>query len=326
MVATSETKTYDRLVSSTFETFDSSGGLQDTIHKSTALSAWLKEKGRIKTESGGERIGINLMYGKNTTIKSMSKQGQIDTTPMNGITRAFVNWKYVTGSVVVWDADLMMNKGNKTKIFDILDTAKEQLVMSVAEKTDEMYFSDGTGNGGLDFTGLLAWAADTPTSGTLAGINRANEAWWRNQYNNAVGAFAANGITKTRNLYNKCSLGTAKGTPDLIITTQAIHEAFENEHLLLLRFGKEDEKMADLHFANFKFGTATVVFDEQATSGNQYMLNSKYLNLVVHEDGNFKLLTQRQTHNQLATIIPFLLMGNLVSNNCRKLGVNTGIT
>lgn len=326
MAALSETKTWDRLVSSTFENFDTSGGLQDAIHKGTVLMAFLKEKGRVKTISGGDRIGMSLMYGKNSTIKSQSKQDSIDVTPQDGVTTAFFNWKYLTGSTTIWTPDLMMNKGNKTRIFDIMDGAKEQLIMSVAEEWTTQAVSDGTGNGGLDWLGLQALVADTPTSGTLAGINRANEAWWRNQYNNSVGAFAANGMSKTRNLYNKCSLGTAKGTPDLCLMTQTIHESMENEHLQILRFAKEDEKMADLHFANFKFGTATCVFEEQAPSGSQYMLNSKYLFLVMHEDANFKLLPKRETHNQLAQIFPFLAMGNLASNNCRKLGVNTDIT
>lgn len=324
MASTSETKTYDRLVSSTFENTDIE--LQDAIHKSTVMLAHFKEKGRIKTVSGGERISVPLMYGLNSTIKSQAKTGQIDTTPQGGITKAFFNWKYITGSCVIWTADLMMNKGNKEKIFDIMDAAKTQLVLSVAEEATAQMFSDGTGNASLDITGLQAIIANTPTSGTLGGINRANEAWWQNQYNGSVGAFTTNGITKTRNLYNKCSLGSAKGTPDFCITTQTVHEAFENEHLDILRFAKEDEKMADLHFANFKFGSATVVYDEQCPSGNQYMSNSKYLQLVVHEDANFKLLTDRTTHNQLATIIPFFLMCAFVPNNCRKLGVNSGIS
>lgn len=326
MASTSETKTYDKLVCSVFENLQDGGNIQDGIHKGTALLAWLRERGKIKTVSGGDRIAVNLMYGKNSTIKSMAKQDSIDTTPQDGITRAFFNWKYVSGSVTVWDADLMMNKGNKERIYDILDASKDQLIMSVAEKFTEYLFGDGTGNGSLDPLGLAAIAADTPTTGTLGGINRANEAWWRNQSNGSVGAWGTNGLSKTRSLYNSCSLGSAKGTPDLCVTTQTVHEAFEGSLTDILRLAKQDEAMADLHFANFKFGTATVIFDEQCGSGRQYMLNSKYLSLVVHEDANFALLTKRTTHNQLATIIPFLTMGNLVPSNCRKLGVNSGIS
>ena len=324
MASYSETKTYDRLVSSTFERNEQ--GVQDAIHKATPFLAWCKENDRLKTVDGGERISVPLMYGLNTTIKSMAKQDNIDTTPQDGVTKAFFNWKYITGSVVIWDADLMMNKGSKTKVFDILDTGREQLVMSVAQEWTRQSFLDGTGNGSLDILGLQAIVATDPTTGTLAGINRANETWWRNQYNASVGSFAANGLTKTRNLYNSCSLGGAKGSPDLGLTTQSIYESFENLYVLALQFRKEDQKMADLHFDNFKFGGATIMFDEQAPSGNFYFLNSKYIYPVVHEDGNFQIMPKRMTHNQFATIIPFLMMGTIVSNNCRKLGVNSGIS
>jgi len=319
-----ETKTYDRLVSSTFE--NNVDDIQNQINKATALLAFMRENGRIKIETGGERISVPIMYGKNTTIQSQAKQTPINTTPMDGITKVFYNWKVITGSITIWDVDLMLNKGNKVKQFDIMDAAREQFILSVAETVTGQLMGDGTGNGSLDLLGIQAIIADTPTSGTLAGIDRSTNPYWRNQYNNAVGAFASAGLNKTRNLYNKCALGSTKGTPDLCMMTQTIYESFENEHLLVLRLAKEDEKMADLKFANFKFGTATCVFDEQSPSGSQYMINTKYMYLVVHEDGNFQIMPKRSTYNQLATIIPFLLLGNMITSNPRKLGVNTGIT
>ena len=47
MGSTSETKTYDRLVTSTFENLQDGGSVQDAIHESTPFLAFLKEKGRI---------------------------------------------------------------------------------------------------------------------------------------------------------------------------------------------------------------------------------------------------------------------------------------
>ena len=59
---------YDALLSTTLANYRSQ--FSDNLSKSFYLLWWLTNKGRKRTENGGESIIAQLMYGKNNTIKS----------------------------------------------------------------------------------------------------------------------------------------------------------------------------------------------------------------------------------------------------------------
>jgi hypothetical protein len=90
---------YDALFSTTLLAYSKT--LVDNVFKQSAFLAALKDMGGYATQSGGERIAIPLMYGKNETIRSYEAYDSIDTTPQDGLTTAFYEWRELGGSITI---------------------------------------------------------------------------------------------------------------------------------------------------------------------------------------------------------------------------------
>lgn len=328
MSATSETRNWDAVVSSTLEA--SKGDLMDNIHKGVKPLAYLKEADKIWTPDGGQRIKADLMYGKNTTVGSKGGYDLLDTTPQDGITSAFFDWKEIAGTLVISRKERRQNSG-KHQMFDLIQAKRKQLEMSFVEEFMRQLLSDGTGNGSKDLDGFQIAIKDTPTTVTYGGINPANETWWRNQYDNTGGVFSAVGLDQIRKLYRLCARGNGDNTgPDLMLCEGVLYDAFEAEHVLHLQFvpsGKMNENLANLGIENFKFKRATVMEEEQMdSSGRIYMINTNFAGLAIDKESNFKLEPAVTPSDQTATVAPMICMANWYTNNRRKQGVLTGLT
>lgn len=293
--------------------------LTDNIFNSNAIFYLLKKNGVLKTESGGERIVEPLMYAKNDTAKSYSGYDILDTTPQEGIDSAEFNWKQYSVSVTISGEEQRKNKGNKYKIIDILDARTQQAEMSLTSALVSGIFSDGTGNNNKDLTGLKAMVSD---SGTYGGINSSTYAFWRAYVDNSTNALT---LPEMRTAFNSVSLG-GKDTPDLIVTTQAIFETYEGLFTNVAVTGsnaragdfmtpsESQKKVADGGFQTLAFKGTPITYDEDATTGAMYMLNTKHMKMVVHEDANFETTEFVKPENQDALVAQILFMGNLTCN------------
>jgi hypothetical protein len=133
--------------------------------------------------------------------------------------------------------------------------------------------------------GLQTGVAVNPTTGTYAGIDRADTTYsraWRNQYTNAV-SLAAMTLKMLMNLYNNCSSGQGTSTPDFIVTTQAVWEEMTvrfRDSLTIVNDWKTDPDIEISYPAIRLFGIKTpIVWDADCPAGYLYMLNSKFVKL-----------------------------------------------
>lgn len=283
--------------------------LVDQIHKSNAVFFYLKSNGGIKELDGGERIVVPLMYGKNTTAASYSGYDSLDTTPQAGIDSAEFSWKQYSVSVSISGEEERKNAGS-SKIIDILEARTKQARMSLTEQLSTGLFSNGTGNGSKDLTGLEAMVLG---SGTYGGINSATYTWWQAGVESTSEAL---GLPKMRTGFNTASLG-GKDTPDLIVTTQTLFESYE---ALLVTTGSNttmrfdsagSKKLGDGGFQVLEFKGVPMVWDELCPSGTMYFLNTKHMNLSVHSMANFEVSDFVKPENQDARVAQILFMGNL---------------
>lgn len=297
--------------------------LTDNIHESNAIFYALKEKGAIKTEDGGERIVEPLMYGTNETAGSYDGYDQLDVTPQDGIDAAEFNWKQYSASITISGKQIRQNKSRKEKIIDILDAKTTQAEMSLKGALVDGIFSDGTGNDGKDLTGLKAMVLN---SGTYAGIDSGTYTWWQSTVDSDAVALS---IPDMRAVFNSSSTG-GKDAPDLIVTTQTLFEAYE---AMFTQLGSTNvygsfstpsegmKKMADGGFTNLGFKGVPIVWDESCPAGYMFMLNTKHMKLVVHEDANFDTTDFEKPEDQDALVAQILFMGNLTCNRRKSFGV-----
>jgi hypothetical protein len=312
---------FDALISTTLKNY--TPRIEDNIFANLTLLYWLKEAGHIEKVSGGEQIVEPLLYGTNGTVASYSGYDNIPTTPQEGITAAVYDWKQYAVSIAISGSEEAKNRGQE-QVISLLKAKIDQAEMSAQEGMNKMFFADGTGNGGKNWSGLKQIIADDPTTGTLAGIDASDpdNDWWRNQVKDLAGVdFELIDLSK---IYNDCSKGKIK--PEFVLASQAIWERYES--LLQPQLRYQSTKAADAGFENLLYKSAPIMWDEELnttneTNGHAYFLNSQFLKLKVHSDVWFKATPMEKPHGQDARYSQILCYGNLTTNNRRFQGVLT---
>ena len=185
--------------------------------------------------------------------------------------------------------------------------------MSLTEELTSGLFSDGTGNGSKDLTGLLAMVLN---SGTYGGIDSATHTWWQSDYEATDATMT---LAYLRTGFNDASQG-GKDTPNLGVMSQNIFETYEG---FLTQVGSTNvygsfktesagEKMlGDAGIQNLGFKGMPLVWDEYCAVGDCFLLNLKHMDLTVHEDANFDTSDFVKPENQDALVAQILFMGNL---------------
>ena len=327
--ASTLSRTYGPLLSTTLDKILSSGAIQDNVYDATPTLDWFRGGGRIKVVDGGERIRIPVMTGKNNTFKWYSDYEILDVTPQAGLTTAFFNWKQGAVSVSISGNELRQNSGT-AKIADLMKEKIRNANNSLADNVATGIFSDGTGSSSKQLTGLAALVDQTPATDTFAQINPVTNTSWRNKANASVGAAAVNLIPDLRSIMNQCSQGRegAAGKPDFVVTTRTIHESAEALVTPRVRYQPNPSGGADLGVDSVMFKGAKLIWDDYCTSGTAYVLSSPHIMLFIHSAANFAMSEEgfQKPIDQDALTTQVLVQLNMATNNRRKHGVLGGIT
>lgn len=324
---TSDTRELQDLLTSTVERTLDSGVVQDAIFDAHPLLSRLRSGGQLKVIDGGERMRIGLEYAKNDVGGPYNDLDPLPINRSNTTTAAFFNWKQYAYPVVISGREMRINKSNKTKLFSLLEQRMNSAAKSLADDIATGLYSDGTGTGGLEITGLEAAIETTPGTASYASVPVANTAWV-NQVETAVGAAAVNLVPKMNTVWNKASQGSegADSQPTLTVCPRDIYEVYEATMQPMVRY--EDVESANQGFKTLTFKGMPFIWSDYCTAGTVYHLNLNHLFLYVHSDANFsKSSAGLQTPvNQDSMITQILFMGNMLCNNRRKQGKLTGVT
>ena len=306
---------FDALLSTTLANYRSQ--LTDNVFTARPLTYFLMDKGRIRMLNGGTKIVEPLIYGKNNTVGSYSGYDSLSLTPQEGISAAEYEWKQYAASIAISGIEEAKNNGEQ-EIINLLEAKIMQAEESMREGFNQMFFADGTGNGGKNWNGLGNLVEAT---GTVGGINRAtagNE-FWRSYEENTATALT---LAQMSTAYNSVSVGNDH--PDMVLTTQTLFEKYEA--LLQPQLRYTDTKTADAGFQNLLFKAAPVVYDVHCTAGIVYFLNSKYLTLVGHSGKWFAQTEFVKPEDVDARYALIMCYGNLTCRNAAKQGKLTAKT
>jgi hypothetical protein len=306
---------FDALLSTTLANYRDQ--LTDNIFTARPLTYFLQDKGRIRMLNGGTKIVEPLIYGQNSTVGSYSGYDSIALTAQGGITAAEYDWKQYAASIAISGIEEAKNNGEQ-EIINLLEAKIMQAEESMREGFNQMFFADGTGNGGKDWNGL---GNIVEASGTVGGINRATSGneYWRSYEENTATALT---LAQMSTAYNSVSVGNDH--PDMVLTSQTLFEKYEA--LLQPQLRYTDTKTADAGFQNLLFKAAPVVYDEHCTAGIVYFLNSKYLTLVGHSSKWFAQTQFVQPEDLDARYALIMCYGNLTCRNAAKQGKLTAKT
>ena len=309
-----------------------SGTLADSVTKNNALLLKLKNRGNVKTISGGNVIMQELMYNDAGTDNSGSYSGYdtIDITPNSPISAAQFDLKQYASAVSISGFEMLQNSG-KEQIIDMLEGRIQVAEGQLMNRISSGIYSDGTGNGGKDITGLQAAISTTPTSGTYGGINRANWTFWRNAaFSGVTDGGAAVSNTNIQSYMNRLAVQLVRGTdrPDMIVADNNYYRFFLESLQAIQRVTSEESAAAG--FTSIKYLGAGLNCDVYLDGGiggsipsnRMYFLNTKFLFFRPHRDRNFVPIGgDRQSVNQDAVVKLMGWAGNLTCSGAQFQGV-----
>ena len=300
---------FDAILSTTLKNYVPK--LADNVFTARPLFYALTNGQTIRRISGGAKIVVPIIYGKNTTAASYSGSDVLTTAFQEGISAAEYDWKQYAATVQITGIEEAKNNG-EAQIIDLLEGKIMQTEQTIIDNMNVMLWGDGNGNGGKDFMGIQGIVA----GGTLGGINSAaaGNAWWAPTMTNH-GA-AALTLTAMSSLYNTISVGNDQ--PTIIFGDQARYEKYES--LLQPQLRYTSAEVADAGFQNLLFKGAPVTFDDNCEAKAFYFLNTKYLRLVAHTETWFQPTPFVRPTNQDARFAQILCYGQLTCSNRARQG------
>lgn len=315
----SEHLKYDSLFTFTLE--NRSKQLADNMSQQNALINRLKDKKKIKPISGGTKILEELEYGEGDMFW-YSGYDTINYQPKQLFTAAEYQMKLCAVPVAISGEDMLKNSG-KEGIMDLFEKRVDNAAKTIVNQMSKSVYSDGTGSDGKEIGGLRLLVADSPTTGTVGGIDRsvAGNEFWRNKATQ-VPLTTDNIVSEMNKMYLSLSRGADK--PDLIVADDTLYSLYEGALLPQQRF--TDTKTAESGFENIKFKGAEVIFDGgqggNCPENHMYFLNTDYIYLRPHKDRDMSVVGgERMAINQDAYYKIIGWAGNMTMSNAALQGV-----
>ena len=300
---------------------------------SFALFKALGEKGMKSSEPGGRLFEADLEYAQNSTFKSYGEMEELDTTRIDVFDAARYEIKVHAGTVVFSDLEKLRASGSEAKI-DLVSSKVDNGMSSHMANLNTAAYLDGTGNGGKDIEGLTKLISETPTTGTVGGINRATFSWWRNQA--VSGAKTTSAYDNIRQAFTdvslRCSRGGTEDLPTCAVMGRDILKGYASTLQTYERYAMDGNKARGANGAMDVGGglmhmNAELFYDEDASpTDSAYFLNPKWLKFYYLKGAWFKAKPAAEPANQLSSIIRVFTFGNFGTSQSRRLGVCYDIT
>lgn len=286
--------------------------IADNVTKNNALLSRLQQRGKMKTFSGGRLIYEELSFAENGNAGWYSGYDLLPVAAQDVLSAAQFDIRQAACPVVISGLELLQNAGPEQMI-DLLSQRIDVAESTMRNLVSGGIYSDGTGAGGKEITGLNAMIPVDPTSGTYGGINRSTWGFWRSQIENAVDA--TNIQQKFNSMWAKLVRGADR--PDLIVVDNTVWLAYLASLQAQQRFTSSDT--GNLGFPTIKYMDADVVLDGGiggfCPAGTGFFLNTDYLKFRPHSARNFVPLSpnKRYSINQDAEVQILAWAGNLTS-------------
>ena len=310
---------YDDIFTTTIES--RTRELRDNVTKNNALLSRLSERGRIQLVSGGSKILQEMDFEENGSYKRYAGSEALNTGISQFATAAEYPWRQVAVTVEINGLEGDVQNTGPEAFIDLMGGRVENGERSMRNGLSADAYSDGSADSGKQIDGLQNQVADSPATGVVGGIDRANNPQWRNQTRSA-NLTSANIVEEMTALY----LSTARGSDhvDLIMTTNDLYAMYINTLQAQQRF--RNPRLANLGFETVRFMTnADVVFDGGVGGAcpdkRMYFLNTNFLHWRPHRGRNIVSLADRNVQDADVMRRFLVWAGNMTMSGAQYQGV-----
>jgi hypothetical protein len=314
--------------------------IADNVTKNNGLLTRLKQKGKIKTFSGGHKILQELSFAENGNAGWYSGYDTLPVAASDVLTAAEFEIKQLAVPVVISGLEMLQNAG-KEKMIDLMESRLEVAEATMANYVSAGLYSDGSGGvgGTKSIVGLEATTPDNTssgriTAGTYGNIVRNSYSMWQPYYYDFGGTAPTTSTIQTGLNAMWAELNRGMDRPDLIVMDNIAWLVYIASLQTNQRF--TDPSQANLGFPSVKFMDADVILDggiggfagdetgdgTPDTTGTVYMLNTKFLHFRPHAQRNMVPLSpnKRYAVNQDAEVQILAWAGNLTCSGNRFQG------
>lgn len=321
---------FDDIVTTTLR--NRSKKLADNATRTMALLDRLRRKGNVKPADSGRTIVQELEVSLNPNGGWYTGLDVLSTNLHQPFTAAEYAWKqaYVP---CVWSGLEKLQNGGELATINLIASRVKNTEKSLMDLVAQASYADGTGFGGKQLHGMGLFVVASPTTGTVGGIDRAANTFWRNKAGTVAMATAVNLVTTNPPAFltalNQLAIDCTRGTdrPDLFVADSIGYQRYLESLQPLQRITNTD--MAGYGFTALKYfgvgGNADFVLDNgYCPTKTVYAINTDYLYLRPHPDRDFVPFGgDRIPVNQDATVRFVGFTGNITASNLFLQGVLT---
>ena len=306
--------TVNQLVTTTLQNYHRK--IYDNVTQNNALLAMMRMQSRIRIIQGGRTVVCPLAYAE----EDFNWYSGVDALPRalkETISEAEYAPALAAASITLSGEDLTKNRGREA-ILNLLEGKIDNAERTLENSITQGLYSDGTT--AKQLVGLQAIVADSPTTGTVGGIDAATWTFWRNKVDTAVlpGTDPDADYKTMRQKMNAMWLSLTRGRdqPNLIIADGTMYSAYEYGLQDLQRYSAA--RMGELGFTTLKYKGADMVYDsnESGNPGGGYFLNTDYMKFEIYRGRNFQPLNLPDSTPDMDAITRHIaFMGALTCSN-----------
>ena len=319
-----KTVTIDNLISSTH--FRIRPNIVDQVFKNVPVFNKLAESGSIRARvPDGTHWEIPVRYAdESQNSKWFGRGATFGQAEKETVTRLIYYTKnYGTAIKRFWD-DERKNRG-KAQIFSWVEELVENAHLTMVNDLATDLLQQNTDSLAMD--ALPTLISNTPTTGTVGGLDRSSNAYLANQIKDFTGlTTGANLLDEMDRVYNLCNEWQGPGKVDLIVTTRQIYQDFERIARALQIIDTNKSERASLGFGDMMWKGVEVTWDPKVESGKMFMLNSKTLELAYDPAYWMQMTDWKSDPNTLDRHAQIVSVLNLTCNNFQRNGVIFNIT
>lgn len=288
------------------------GQFEDNIFKARPFLAWLETKTR-KSCQGGRTVVKEILHTENNAVNSYSCYDLLPCTPQKPLTAAEFDWSQYSTPITICGLEEKINSGQWSNI-DMLKSRTYQAEQSMKKRLGrDLLLSDGSGNDGKDVTGLEVLIGNKYHNPVYGGIDgsKAQCAYWQSYWDDACWteaklagedpAVAAPPKPLTfddiSEVLDCISCNDPMDMPDLILMSKELYRGLRGSFEATVQQDKNDD-MARLGFQNMMYMGVTIMWDPDVPTDSVYFINSRYLDLVVLQDGWMNVRPFQTPYNQ----------------------------
>lgn len=247
----------------------------------------------------------------------------LDVSPSDVLSASTWDIKQAAVAVTISGLEGDIQNAGPESVINLLESRIEVAEATMQNNLHEGIYSDGTGSGGKQITGLQDIVNGT-TGATSGGISSTTYTFWERSLYDFSDESVTPGVDTIQAAMQTLTLRCTRGMdePDLWVMGETYYQFFWESLTDLQRINSPGRGQAGFNALAFK--NADVCYDPAGSNFSAtraYSLNTKYLFWRPHVSRNMVPLESRNSINQDATVSLLTWAGNLTCSNRSLQGV-----